>query len=388
MQYRPVGDTGIEVSVLGHGTMRYHDGDNAQQMIQHGLSLGMTYFDVGPAYKFTDDQSNAEVWVGKALQGVPRESVVISSKAQPRSGEARVDRALGIGTRDQMWQCLENSLRRLQVDYLDFYQLWDMSADDHFEVACRGEGTPLQAMREAKEQGLVRHLGFTTHSTQPGAVMRWLEEVPDFRFITVYYNFNDRGPEKLIDFAREQGVGVCIMGPLRGGLLVGESEAFARALPDLAGLPVQEIALRFLLSNPGITTVISGMNEIAHMDQNARVASLAEPMTADQRARFIEAFREFSQGEPLCTVCRYCAGSCPEGLAVADMLSQYQLAAVFGLESGREKVAAMYGAEGQNPARCVACGACVEKCPQKLPIPEYMERMAALAEELHNRQGG
>jgi len=384
VQYREIGDTGIMVSALGHGTMRYKDEQNAAEMIHHGLELGMNYFDIGPAYSFKSFDNNAEAWVGRAIADVPREKMVLSSKAQPRHGDGRIEAGLGVDTRDEMWQCIENSLKRTGLDYLDFYQLWDMSADDHFDAACVGDDSPLQAMREAKEQGLVKHLGFTTHDPSPDDVIRWLEQIPDFKFITVYYNFSDTNPEKVINYAYEHGIGTCIMGPLRGGILVGNSPVFAKALPELEGMPVQEIAIRFLLGTPAVTTVISGMNEIAHMDENAAVASLEAPMTAEQRKQFVDAFQEFTQGEPLCTGCRYCQGVCPEHLSVYTMMGTWQHAVVFGLEGAKKQVARMYQSERADPAKCIACGACVEKCPQNLPIPERMADLARMAEEAHN----
>jgi len=385
MQYREVGDTGIKVSILGHGTMRYKSRENAYEIIRLGLKLGVNYFDCGTAYSFRSSDDCAESWVGAAIADVPRAQVVLSAKAQPRFGPERRERALNINTRDGMWECIENSLRRLGVEWLDFFQLWDMSAAEHFEAGCRpGKDTPLQAMREAREQGLVKHLGFTTHNPSAEEVISWLQQVPDFKIVTVYYNFNDRAPERVIDYAYEHGIGVAIMGPLRGGLLVGHSEVFARALPELAGAPVQEIALRFLWGHPGVTTVLSGMNEKAHMEENARVASNPEVLSPQQRQQFIEAFREFSQGQPLCSGCGYCGGACPQGLPVGSMMGYYQLAAVFGLSSGKEAVARM-GTEGQpDPRQCTGCGTCVEKCPQKLPIPQFMEQMAELAEKLRH----
>lgn len=383
MQYREVGDTGIKVSVLGHGTMRYKGRDNAIEMVRHGLSLGINYFDCGTAYGYKGPDDCAEAYVGEAIRGVPREQMVLSGKAQPRHGEERRDRGLGINTRDGMWQCIEGTLGRLGVEQLDFFQLWDMSAPDHFDAACRpGKDTPLQAMREARDQGLVKHLGFTTHNPLPDEVIEWLKQVPDFKIVTAYYNFNDRAPERMLDYAHEHGAGCVIMGPLRGGLLVGHSPVFEQALPEFAGMPVQEIALRFLWGSPSVTTVISGMNEIAQMDQNATFADAADTMTAEQRARFVAAFVEFSGGQPLCSGCRYCAGSCPEKLPVWQMVGHYQLAAVFGVQSGLDEVRKMGTDGAPDPTKCLGCGTCVEKCPQNLPIPDYMGQMAEMAEKL------
>jgi len=381
VQYRLVGDTGIEVSALGIGTMRFKSKENAAEMIERELELGLTYFDIGSAYSFKSFDENAETWVGAAIADKDRSKMVLSAKAQPRPGEPRVEAGLGISTRDQMWQCIENSLKRVGTDRFDFYQLWDMSAPEHFSAACVGADSPLTAMREARDQGLVGHLGFTTHAG-PELVIEWLKQVPDFRSITVYYNFNDRHPEQAVEYARQNGVGVAIMGPLRGGLLTGESAVFAEHLPELAGLPVQEIALRFLLSSPAVSTVLSGMNEIAHLEQNAAVASLETPMTPEQRERFIEAFREFSGGEAFCTACNYCAGKCPEGLPISHLMTLWQLGGLLRLATMTGQIVALKGNEAQHPSKCVACDTCVEACPQNLPIPDRMERLVALIEEL------
>ncbi|NCO38254.1 MAG: hypothetical protein COZ06_10800 [Armatimonadetes bacterium CG_4_10_14_3_um_filter_66_18] len=383
MLYRKVGDTGIDVSALGFGTMRFKGAENAAEIIARGLQLGMNYFDIGTAYSFNTSDDNAEAWTGAALRGVPRERLVLSAKAQCRGeGEPKVERGLGIATRDQMWQCLENSLKRVGVDWFDFYQLWDMSAPAHFAATCEGADTPLQALREAKEQGLIKHLGFTTHAKSAETV-EWLRRVPDFRTVTIYYNFADLACEEVIDYAQANGIGVNIMGPLRGGLLVGESAAFARHLPELAGVPVQEIALRFLLSYPGVSSVLSGMNEIAHLEQNAAVAADEQTMTSAQRHAFLAAFTELTGGEPLCTGCKYCQGVCPEGLPVFWMMGLFQLHEVFHLASASQQLAGLHGKARADAGKCTACQTCVEACPQDLPIPERMKRMKQAVEELH-----
>ncbi|HPD14415.1 MAG TPA: aldo/keto reductase [Planctomycetota bacterium] len=377
MQYRPVGNTGVRVSLLGIGTMRFKGRDNAVEMIRQAVKRGLNYIDIGAAYSYKSGDDNAEAWVGAAIQGLDRSKLVISAKAQPRKGEARVDRCLGIHTRDQMWQCIETSLRRAGVSYFDFYQFWDMSQAAHFEAACSGKDSPLIALREAREQGLVRHLGFTSHGG-PDEIIQWLGRVPDFRFVTVYYNFTNRYVEEAISYAHDHNVGVAIMGPLYGGILVGHSSAFDDALVELRRMPVQEIAFRFLFSNPAISTVLSGMNELAHLEENAAIASGTAGLTPGQCERFVRAFQDFSKGEALCTGCRYCDNACPFELPIYKLMGTYQLSQIFGLPAGDEQLERLRSDGKLNVAACKACGKCTEKCPRHVPVAKRMQHLAEL----------
>ena len=382
MQYRDVGNTGIRVSALGFGTMRFKGSDNAAEIIDRGMELGLNYFDVGGAYSFKSPEENAETWVGRAIAGRPRESMVLSAKSQCRPGnQPKQERGLGLGTRDEMWQAIETSLKRVGVDWFDFYQSWDMSSPAHFEAACEGSDSPLQAMREARDQGLVKHIGFTSHA-QPKEIMEWLKKVPDFRTITIYFNFIDRYCGEVVEYCHANGVGVKIMGPLRGGLLTGKSDVFAQYIPAFADAPVQEIAFRFLLSYPGVSSVLSGMNEVAHLEENAAVCSSETTMTPEQRDAFAKAFGDLTGGEPLCTGCRYCQGACPEGLPIYLMMGLLQAHEVFGVAAATEQLAGLSGNTKMDPTKCKACQKCVDACPQNLPVPERMERMAKLVEEL------
>ncbi len=380
MQYRPVGNTGVEVSALGIGTMRFKGRENAVAIVRRAVELGLTYIDCGAAYSFKAPDDNAEAWVGEAIAGIDRSKLVVSSKVQPRRGEARVERHLGISTRDDMWTCIEQSLQRLGVDYFDFYQFWDMSKLAHFNAACIGRDAPLKALREAQEQGLVRHIGFTTHGG-PEDIIAWLQRIPDFRFITVYYNFTNRYVEEAINYAYEHDVGVAIMGPLYGGILTGYSEAFTEALVELHDMPVHEIAFRFLYANPAISVVLSGMNQLGHVDENAAVASDTARLTPGECERFVRAFMDFSHGELLCSGCRYCDNVCPLELPIAKLMNTYQLAQIFGLPAGEKQLEEMRASGKIDPSRCEACGKCTEQCPQHLPIAKRMARLVELLQE-------
>ena len=381
MEYRTVGDTGVNVSLLGIGTMRFKGPENAEEIIRRAVELGLTYIDCGAAYSFKSYDENAEAWVGRAIKGLDRSRLVISAKAQPRKGECKQERNLGIHTRDQMWRCIEQSLERIGVDYLDFYQFWDMSQPEHFETACSGKDSPLAALREARDQGIVRHLGFTTHGA-PDDIADWLSQVPDFRFITVYYNFTNRYVEEAINYAHDHNVGVAIMGPLYGGILVGKSDAFSNALSELGPMPVHEIAFRFLFSNPAITTVLSGMNQLDHLEENARIASDHVKLTPGQCERFVRAFQDFSKGEALCTGCRYCDNTCPVELPIHELMRAYQISQIFGLPTGDQQLQRLKQKPNLDPSKCVACGKCTEKCPQSVPVAKRMAHLAEILQSL------
>ncbi|MBM4035108.1 MAG: 4Fe-4S dicluster domain-containing protein [Planctomycetes bacterium] len=379
MQYRAVGNTGARVSILGIGTMRFKDRGNAVAVIRRAVKMGLNYIDIGAGYSYRNAEENAEAWVGEAIRGLDRSALVLSAKAQPRKGETRVDRGLGIHTRDQMWRCIEASLRRVGVSYFDFYQLWDMSAPAHYDAGCSGKDSPLVALREAREQGLVRHIGFTSHGG-PDDIIQWLGRVPDFRFVTVYYNFTNRYVEEAISYAFDHEVGVAIMGPLYGGILVGHSTAFDDALVELRRMPVHEIAFRFLFSNTRISTVLSGMNDLGHLAENVAIAGDRAALTPGQCERFVRAFQDFSKGEALCTGCRYCDNACPLELPIYQLMGAYQLSQIFGLPAGDEQLERLKRQVTLDAAQCQACGRCTDKCPRLVPVAKRMKHLAELLE--------
>jgi len=381
MEYRSIGDTGLEASVLGIGTMRFKGVENATEVIQRALDLGLNYLDCGSAYSFKDDQENAEAWTGRAIQGRKRETMILSAKAQPRSVHAMVDKHLGIHTRDQMWQCIENSLRRLGVEYLDFYQFWDLSAEEHYQTACVGQNAPWRAMLEAQDQKLVRHLGITTHAA-PRDIMSFIERTPELRFITVYYNFAKRQVEPAIEYAHEHQLGVAVMGPLYGGLLTGRSPVLSREGKGLVRASVQELAFNFLCDNECITTCLGGMNSLFHLEENIEIVDRFVSMNQDERHQFRAACQEFNEVEALCSGCLYCENACPQNLQIHQLMNCYQIREIFRLDTMNARLAQMKTSGQPNLDTCTACGICTERCPQNLPIADRIKVLSEILKSL------
>ena len=250
MQYRTFGNTGISLSALGFGSMRlpmtadgqHVDEEKAIPALQRAYELGVNYFDTAPYYC----EKESEIVVGKAIKAW-RHQIYLSTKND-------VENASGADWRGR----LETSLRKLDVDYVDFYHMWGISWQDYVEKIDTPNG-PLTEARRARDEGLIRHVSFSFHD-KPDALLR-LIETGHFASMNVQYNLLDRANEAGISCASERGMGVVIMGPVGGGRLAGFSPEINRLIHGGAK-STSALALRFVLANPGVGVALSGMSSV------------------------------------------------------------------------------------------------------------------------------
>lgn len=377
MKYRKLGNTGIELSAIGFGCMRLPpDNGVAIPMIRQAVELGINYFETSITYC----QNRSEIQLGLALKGM-RDDVYISTKSHVRRKGERSFR--GVSERDSIGEDfknnLEESLQKLGTDRVDFYQFHGFTLEN-LPVAMAEDG-PLDALKEAKDKGLIGHIGFTSHDT-PANIIKILE-TGEFESMTVYYNLlqmerRGRGElEKLlpaIEHARKLGVGVIVMGPLGGGILGTPIEKLRDLIPSTSNQV--ELAFRYLLSIPGVTTPISGMTRMSDVEENARIASEYEPLSADEMARIKEIIDKYSSLlERFCTGCGYCQ-PCPSGVRIPEIFNLVNFYRVYGVEDwasqGYERLKS--GRFRGSADLCVECGACEEKCPQKINIRDELKK--------------
>ncbi len=357
MQYRPLGTTGAEVSVLGFGAMRLprkgdkqYDEDLAVAMMHTAFEDGVNYLDTAPGY--CDDQS--ERICAMALEGW-RDKVYLSTKNgcnRDSSGENFRDR-------------LEKSLKALAVDYIDYYQLWGLSLEG-WQENILAKGGPLDEARKAREEGLIRHICFSYHDKPENAIP--ILDSGELECMTIQYNIMNRGNELPIAHAAKKGIGVVVMGPVGGGILGTPSSTIRSLVPDVKS--TAEMALRFVWSNPNVSTAISGMSAMAHVEENLQVASLAEPLNAEERAQVLSQLEEFKKlGERFCTECGYCM-DCPHEVDIPKNFRLYNIANLYGLD---EHARREYGRLKGKAVLCTECGECEPKCPQNIPIIEQLK---------------
>ena len=372
MQYR-CDKTGRELSCLGFGCLRFPktggriDIDAVTRQIGEAVRLGVNYFDKAYIY------SGSEAALGEALRRLGcRDQIYIADKLPQYL----------IKSRAGIERCFAEQLSRLGTDHIDFYlmhMLTDLSA---WQKLC-AMGIR-EWIAEKKAAGAIGQIGFSFH----GGTAAFLQvlEAYDWDFCQIQYNYLDEHTQagrKGLEAAAAKGVPVIIMEPLRGGHLV-------TGLPPAAQKRVAESpysaagwGLRWLWDQPGVTVVLSGMNSLEMVRDNAAQAQAARPgcMTPEEHA-FVAGLRAELQASMWvgCTGCGYCQ-PCPAGVDIPGVFACYNRAATEGRHAKKQYLQTTgLRRKGTGASQCVGCGRCEQHCPQGLPIRRLLQEAAGALE--------
>ncbi len=371
MIYREIGKLGIKISSLGFGSMRlpmkegrdgreYVEEDKAVETMRRAFDLGVNYIDTAPYYC----ENQCEEVIGKALKG-RRDKVYVSTKSPIKDYKP---------TADEFTRWLEQSLKRLDVDYIDFYHFWGIGWDVYNTRMNIPHG-PLEAAFKAKREGLIKHLSFSFHDVPENMIK--LIDTGNFETVLCQYNLLDRKNEDAIAYAHEKGMGVFIMGPVGGGRLGEPSPVIQNMIPG-GVKSTAEMALRFVLANPNVTCALSGMSDVSMVEENAAVAGIEGPLSSGEMAKVKAMMDENAKLADLyCTGCGYCL-PCPENIRIPDILRLVNYNRIYGLKDYSVSEYADIKEEKRDAYYCSDCGKCMEACPQKLNVIEEIKKAAGL----------
>jgi len=358
--YRDLGRTGYRVSQLGFGAMRLPtvgegesasvDREKALPMIHRAFQAGVNYIDTAVGYCNQDSQRA----VGEALKGW-RDKIVVSTKNPEYDDEAK------------WWQNLENSLERLQVDYIDIYNHHGINWESWVE---RVEPKASVWMRRAHDQGLIKHVCVSFHDSNESLVKLVDTGYPES--ITLQYNMLDQSLEQGIAHAHERGVGIVVMGPVAGGRLGASSEVLEELVPGIKRVP--ELALRFVLANPNISLALSGMSAMEQVEENLVVAAHVVSLSDEEKEAIAAHLRRLQgMADLYCTGCNYCQ-PCPQEVNIPYVFKKYNEGRVYGLwEPAQKAYRGWRWVEGKNAEACTECGECEDKCPQHIAIRDQLK---------------
>ncbi len=369
MELRPFGKrSGLEVAPVSIGAMRLPDDcSDAVALIRHAIDAGMCYIDTSRGY------GESEFKLGRALKDGYREKVILSTKCSPWIKKVRPD---DDGSADSVRRRIDEQMLRLDVEYLDFYQVWNLCNREAWETVTK-KGGMVEGIRKAMDEGLVRHTGFTTHDTVEN-LLDYLDMADWAEVILCTYNFLNRTYEPVLEKAHANGLGTIVMNPVGGGKLTENSAIIMEVAETLGVASVPDLAVRYVLSNPNVDTILCGMQKSSDVD--ATIAAARQPsLSGDQLATINTFFASQSrESVSFCTGCKYCM-PCPAGINIPGILGALYDARFLGLTEEARRVYARV-TKDVAPDACTDCGACEEACTQHLSIREALrEAMDLLA---------
>jgi uncharacterized protein len=358
MLYREYGNTGEKVSVLGFGGMRFANPseiESSAEMLYTALDSGINYFDTAPSY--CGDHS--EDIFGTAIKEMKKtgKKFYVSTKSQ---------KADGADLRRQ----LETSLKRLNLDTIDFYHCWYVLTPEDWER--RKKGGAVAEILKAHEEGLIRYPVFSTHL--PGGEIRKVIEEDYFRGVTLGYsaiNFPHR--EDGIRAASEKGMGVVVMNPLGGGTITRNPETFE----FLMVRPEQNIldgSLHFLMNNPDISVMLVGFRNADDVTTAVASVDSYKPYTEEEIGE-IKSHIE-NDFNSLCTTCMYCR-DCPVDIPVWKFVETANILYLNSADSLYGRLKYHWGEDLSTLDTCTQCRQCEDACTQHLPILERFEELKA-----------
>ncbi len=357
-----------ETKKLGFGLMRLPrkalaiDMKQTSEMVDRFLAAGGTYFDTAHVYPGSEDA------IRKALvERHPRESYTLATKLYAPS-------AL---TEEMAKKQFYTSLKRTKAEYIDYYLLHSLMQNNYKTY----ERYHLwDYVNRLKEKGLVKHIGFSYHSG-PTLLRQILSDHPEVEFVQLQINYADWENPSITSRAnyevvREFGKPIVVMEPVKGGSLANPQKDVKALLEKAApGRSAASWAIRFAASLEGILTVLSGMSNLAQMEDNLSYMTDFRPLNAEEQQVIREAQRLLGNSKTIpCTACHYCTKGCPMNIPIPEIFSAMNKRLGNGqIEEAKADYAAL-ASEGAAASACIACGQCEDACPQHIGVIEELKK--------------
>jgi predicted aldo/keto reductase-like oxidoreductase len=347
---RTLGRTGMVIPVISFGVMK---ADN-QNLCKAAYEKGIKLFDTAHRYQ----NGNNEMMLGNLFKNYPRNSFYLSTKVKPdmdNDGKPTAQTSA-----DDFVSMFNISLKRLKMDYVDILYIHDVRHTDMLE--CK---PIINAVKKLKKEGKTKFIGFSTHVNE-AKVINAAADMDIFDVILTSYNFMQTYADELtaaIGKAANAGIGIVAMKTMAGGGFLDKDKT--KAINTSA-------AIKWVLSNPNVTTSIPGMTEFDHLDSDIKL--LTDIELTDSEKKDLVAAR--SESGLYCTGCTECLRQCPYKVPVNDLMRAYMYA--YGY-SNPKMAYDLLGELKINSNPCQSCSGCTVNCTKKFNVREKIADISRLA---------
>lgn len=374
MIYRKFQD--LQLSGLGLGMMRLPvlgdddgaiDETAAAEIIDYAYQNGINYFDTAWGYH----NGNSELAAGKILSRYPRENYYLASKFP----------GYDLSNMNKVEEIFEKQLEKCRTPYFDFY-LFHNVYEGNIDAYVNPEYGILEYLLKQKENGRIRHLGFSAHGSLE-VIQRFLDAYgPHMEFCQLQVNYMDwhfQNAQEKTALLNKAGIPVWVMEPLRGGKLAGVSGELTSLMKTMR--PEETVpawAFRFLQSIPGVTMVLSGMSTMDQLKENIAVYESDAPLSEEEFNTLVKHVdMEIEKGGLPCTACHYCTSHCPKKLPIPELIALYNEHKLTG-GGFIAPMAVENMPQEKRPANCIGCRSCEQVCPQQIKISEMMAAFSSM----------
>lgn len=347
---RTLGKTGMKIPVISFGVMRADNPNLCKAAYEKGIKL----FDTANGYQ----NGNNEIMLGNLLKDYPRSSFYLATKVKP-AGVDKEGKPSEQTTAEDFFAKFNTSLSRLKMDYVDILYIHDIRNPEMLEYK-----PIINAVKNLKKEGKVKFIGFSTHANEP-VVIDAAAAMDTWDVILTSYNFKQTYINELnsaIKKANQAGIGIVAMKTLAGGGFLDKEKT----------KPINSTAaLKWVLSNPDITTTIPGMTDFDQLDLNIKI--LSDISITDQEKK--DLLIASAEKGLYCTGCTICLNSCTMNLPVPDLMRAYMYA--YGY-SNPSMAYSLLSELGTNDNPCKECSSCKVECTKKFDIKEKIADISRL----------